>query len=85
MSGKVAVRCRVGQYPGMGDPYLDGTSCWWHLPGPSPELLAAVPNDIGPAVIERVFRGWRIDQMTAEDIPAGTRSMPAMVVRLHRA
>jgi SAM-dependent methyltransferase len=182
----------------MGDPYLDGTYRWWHLPGPSPELLAAaedgwlgptgvavdlgcglgteagflaasgwaaigvdlspaavraasashagvtflradalalplhdgradllidrgcfhyvdaadrtryarearrvlrrggrlllracrsaaaVPNDIGPAVIERVFGGWRIDQMTAEDIPSGTRTMPAMVVRLRR-
>jgi hypothetical protein len=43
-----------------------------------------VPNDIGPAVIERVFGGWRIDQMTAEDIPSGTRTMPAMVVRLRR-
>jgi SAM-dependent methyltransferase len=195
---KVAVSCRVGQYPGMGDPYLDGTYRWWHLPGPSPELLAAaedgwlgpagiavdlgcglgteasflaasgwavigvdlsaaavraasaspagvtflqadalalplrdgradllidrgcfhyvdaadriryareaervlrrggqfvlracrsaaaVPNDIGPAVIESVFRDWRIDQLSTEDIPSGTRSMPAIVVRLHR-
>jgi len=38
---------------------------------------AAVPNDIGPAVIERVFRDWRIDQMAMEDIPSGTRHMPA--------
>lgn len=45
---------------------------------------AAMPNDIGLAVIERVFRDWRIDQMTTEDIPSGTRSMPAIVVRLHR-
>lgn len=45
---------------------------------------AAVPNDIDPAVIGRVFRNWRIDQMTADDIPSGTRSMPAIVVRLHR-
>ena len=44
---------------------------------------AAAPNDIGPAVIERVFRDWRIDQMTTEDIPSGTRHMPAMVVRLY--
>lgn len=43
-----------------------------------------MPNDIGLAVIERVFRDWRIDQMTTEDIPSGTRSMPAIVVRLHR-
>jgi SAM-dependent methyltransferase len=182
----------------MADPYLDGTHCWWHLPGPSPELLAAaedgwlgpagvavdlgcglgteasflaasgwavigvdlsaaavraasaahpgttfaradalalplrgggadllidrgcfhyidaadrtryareaqrvlrrggrfllracrsaaaVPNDIGPAVLEHVFRGWHIDQLTAEDIPSATRTMPALVVRLHR-
>jgi hypothetical protein len=20
----------------MGDPYLGGTCCWWHLPDPSP-------------------------------------------------
>jgi SAM-dependent methyltransferase len=32
---------------------------------------AAVPNDIGPPVLERVFRGWHIDQLTAEDIPSG--------------
>jgi len=197
MNGGVAMSCRVRQYPGMGDPYLDGTCCWWHLPDPSPELLAATedgwlgpagvavdlgcglgteasflaasgwaaigvdlsaaavraaaashagvtflradvlalplrdasadllidrgcfhyvdaadrvrytrearrvlrrggqfllracrsaaaaPNDIGPAVIEHVFRDWRIDQMTTEDIPSGTRHMPAMVVRLH--
>jgi hypothetical protein len=25
----------------VSDPYLDGTYRWWHLPGPSPELLAA--------------------------------------------
>lgn len=45
---------------------------------------AAVPNDIDPAVIERVFHDWRIDQMSIEDIPSGTRQMPAIVVRLHR-
>ena len=45
---------------------------------------AAVPNDIGPAVIERVFRDWRIDQMAMEDIPSGTRHMPAVVARLRR-
>jgi len=33
----------------------------------------AVPNDIGPAVIESVFRDWRIHQMVAQDIPSGTR------------
>jgi hypothetical protein len=43
-----------------------------------------VPNDIGPAVIERDFRDWRIEQLTSEEIPSGTRRMPAMVVRLHR-
>jgi hypothetical protein len=25
----------------MSDPYLDGVYRWWHLTGPSPELLAA--------------------------------------------
>jgi SAM-dependent methyltransferase len=198
VNGVVAMGCRVRHHHGMGDPYLDGTCCWWHLPGPSPELLAAiedgwlgpagtavdlgcglgteagflaaagwavigvdlsaaavraaaasqagvrfvradalalplrdasagllidrgcfhyvaaadraryarearrvlrrggqflfracrsaaaVPNDIGPAVIERVFRDWRIEQLTSEEIPSGTRRMPAMVVRLHR-
>jgi SAM-dependent methyltransferase len=197
MNDEVAMSCCVRQYLGMGDPYLDGTCCWWDLPGPSPELLAAsedgwlrsagtavdlgcglgteasflaaagwatigvdlstaavraaaashvdatflradalalplrdasadllidrgcfhyvdaadrvryaqearrvlrrggqfllracrsaaaVPNDIGPDVIEHVFRDWHIDQMTTEDIPSGTRHMPAMVVRLH--
>ena len=34
----------------------------------------AVPDDIDPAVIESVFRDWRIDQMAAQDIPSGTRS-----------
>jgi hypothetical protein len=43
-----------------------------------------VPNDISPAVIERVYRDSRIEQTTSEDIPLGTRRMPAMVVRLHR-
>jgi SAM-dependent methyltransferase len=38
--------------------------------------VAAVPNGIGPTVIERVFRDWRNDQMTTEDIPSGTRYMP---------
>ena len=45
---------------------------------------AGVPNDIGPAVIEGVFRDWRIGQLTMEDIPSGTRQMPAVVARLHR-
>jgi SAM-dependent methyltransferase len=45
---------------------------------------AAVPNDIGPAVIDRVFRDWRIDQVTVEDIPSGTRRMPVVVARLGR-
>jgi SAM-dependent methyltransferase len=45
---------------------------------------AAVPNDIGPALIERVFDGWRIDQLTTQDIPSGTRTMPAIVARLRR-
>jgi hypothetical protein len=43
-----------------------------------------VPSDIGPAVIERVFCDWGIDQMTVEEIPSGTRQMPAVVARLHR-
>ena len=34
----------------MRDPYLDGTSSWWHLPDPSPELLAATEDGwLGPA------------------------------------
>jgi SAM-dependent methyltransferase len=34
----------------MGDPCLDGTYFWWHLPGPSPELLAAAEDGwLGPA------------------------------------
>jgi SAM-dependent methyltransferase len=45
---------------------------------------AAVPNGIGPATIEAVFRGWRIDQMTVAEIPSDTRRMPAVVARLRR-
>jgi SAM-dependent methyltransferase len=45
---------------------------------------AAVPNDIGPALLERVFDGWRIDLLTTQDIPSGTRTMPAIVARLRR-
>jgi hypothetical protein len=44
---------------------------------------AVVPDDIGPAVIERVFRDWRTGQIYAQDIPSGNQSMPAIVVRLH--
>jgi hypothetical protein len=42
-----------------------------------------VPDDIGPAVIGRVFRDWRTDQIYAQDIPSGNQPMPARVVRLH--
>ena len=42
-----------------------------------------VPDDIGPAVIGRVFRDWRTDQIYAQDIPSGNQPMPAIVVRLH--
>jgi hypothetical protein len=45
--------------------------------------IAAVPDDTGPAVIERVFRDWRTDQISAQDIPSGSQCMPAIVVRLH--
>jgi SAM-dependent methyltransferase len=34
----------------MEDPYADGTFRWWHLAGPSPELLAADADGwLGPA------------------------------------
>jgi hypothetical protein len=42
-------------------------------------------RQVSPAVIERVFRDLRIDQMTVEDLPSGTRRMPAVVARLGRA
>jgi hypothetical protein len=32
-----------------------------------------VPDDIGPAVIGRVFRDWRTDQIYAQDIPSGNQ------------
>lgn len=55
----VAVSRRVRQYHGMGDPYLDGTCCWWHLPDPSPELLAASED------------GWLGTAGTAVDLGCG--------------
>lgn len=54
----------------MSDPYLDGTSSWWHLSRPSPELLRAVEEgwlelfgralDVGCGLGTEI--GWLADQ-----------------------
>ncbi|HTX26967.1 MAG TPA: methyltransferase domain-containing protein [Streptosporangiaceae bacterium] len=45
---------------------------------------AGVANDIEPGLIERVFAGWRLDQIAVQDIPSQTRRMPAVVARLRQ-
>lgn len=46
----------------MSDPYADGVYRWWHMSGPSPELLAAETD------------GWLGDRGTAMDIGCGAGS-----------
>lgn len=43
---------------------------------------AGVANDLTVPVIERVFAGWTIESITAEDIVSDTRRMPSLTVRL---
>ncbi len=80
-----------------GAPPAKGTGsarCGWHLrrrgASPGGRLLrracrsaAVVPDDTGPAVIERVFRDSRTDQIYAQDIPSGNQPLPAIAARPH--
>jgi SAM-dependent methyltransferase len=46
---------------------------------------AGVPTGLDASVIEHVFRDWRIEAITMQDIASDTRSMPALVARMSTA
>jgi SAM-dependent methyltransferase len=45
---------------------------------------AGAPNGVDERVIRNLFAGWRIESLVQAQIPSGTRSMAALVVRLER-
>jgi SAM-dependent methyltransferase len=53
---------------GVTDPYLDGLYRWWHLTGPSPELLAAAAD------------GWLDAAATADSDGDGAATGPVLDV-----